>query len=674
MGKSRWNPFTWIAPPALPRLEPTPHGILELPRTDSSTTVFTGTASEWLHYLDLPRPQRYQMEWAIDVKWNGPSRHLSFAGHNEQSQKLAKALTEGVQILREYLEPKPSVLKVLHQLVFENPANGETSLTLHASPTLPSKATREVLIDDFLKPTETCLVLDLPSVEKVMKHLSEHQGKKNQEVRLALVWPLLRRVISQLAYPSYPRDRYLERIDLTTRLALLNIHVLFQGKRKGQLIPTRTGEIYQDYVSKRDGVPVKRLQDDHPYFKMLNNLGFMLNEDWERNYLSIARVIVRDYLDTRYVRLGIASVMPDISDGMQPMELRWSDKGKPRTGSAHIGRNGILDREDLDAWNKLEGRLKDQGFVPVRQLGMGQYGRVYECVNFKNSAIPRRVAIKVDRIRKKKQEEAILAAELILKTGQDLAFCPHVIRIFDAGNMPKGRHTYHVLQMVDGDTLDNLIGLTGNEHASILRPQRSHTSVQQLNQEIRKALSGSAGEAWRRERTSLPFTHPLSVSQVFDLLTSILLWVEEIHRLKYAVNDLKNGNLMVSRRGQLKGIDLDSYSPVFSPLDRQMDFHFLAISSLLFLFHLGNADPELSLAGMLTDENRLRPAIASLWPGHLFDNNPRISADELTDFLTGFLLRSRNGDYAEDSALFAKDIDNVIYLKRRIRGGEIVLD
>jgi DNA-binding helix-hairpin-helix protein with protein kinase domain len=46
-----------------------------------------------------------------------------------------------------------------------------------------------------------------------------------------------------------------------------------------------------------------------------------------------------------------------------------------------------------------------------------------------------------------------------------------------------------------------------------------------------------------------------------DLLTSIVLWLEEVHALGYAVNDLKNGNLMVSRRGQLKGIDLDTYSP-----------------------------------------------------------------------------------------------------------------
>ncbi len=41
---------------------------------------------------------------------------------------------------------------------------------------------------------------------------------------------------------------------------------------------------------------------------------------------------------------------------------------------------------------------------------------------------------------------------------------------------------------------------------------------------------------------------------------------------------------MMSRRGQLKGIDLDSYSKTHSPKDKMTDFMFLAVSLILLLF------------------------------------------------------------------------------------------
>jgi len=45
-----------------------------------------------------------------------------------------------------------------------------------------------------------------------------------------------------------------------------------------------------------------------------------------------------------------------------------------------------------------------------------------------------------------------------------------------------------------------------------------------------------------------PFEHALSTATVLDLLTSVLLWLEDVHSIGYAINDLKNGNLMMSRR------------------------------------------------------------------------------------------------------------------------------
>jgi len=42
---------------------------------------------------------------------------------------------------------------------------------------------------------------------------------------------------------------------------------------------------------------------------------------------------------------------------------------------------------------------------------------------------------------------------------------------------------------------------------------------------------------------------------VLDLLTSVLLWMEGVHAIGYAINDLKNGNLMMNPARAAEGID-----------------------------------------------------------------------------------------------------------------------
>ena len=37
---------------------------------------------------------------------------------------------------------------------------------------------------------------------------------------------------------------------------------------------------------------------------------------------------------------------------------------------------------------------------------------------------------------------------------------------------------------------------------------------------------------------ALPFTHALSPAMLLDLLTSVLLWMEGVHEVGYAINDL----------------------------------------------------------------------------------------------------------------------------------------
>src|SRR5450432_3815674 len=176
------------------------------------------------------------------------------------------------------------------------------------------------------------------------------------------------------------------------------------------------------------------------------------------------------------------------------------------------------------AWKTVSDSFRDVGFTLLRQLGMGEFGRVYEALNDSNSSFPGRVALKVDRILGKKKN-AILEAEEAMIVGRALARSPHLMRLYDTGKLKGQRFTYHVLQLIDGDTLDNLVGVTGTEHASVSRPPSARASDSEAQAEYDRAVSVRGGELWRRKRMALPFTHALSPAMVLDLLTSVLLWM-----------------------------------------------------------------------------------------------------------------------------------------------------
>jgi serine/threonine protein kinase len=437
------------------------------------------------------------------------------------------------------------------------------------------------------------------------------------------------------------------------------------------------GELYERYVADRDQMPHRELFDRHPYFRLMNDLSFLFEESSYHAHRSLAQVMVREYLDGRYLRLSLAGIMPDVEEGMAAMPYHWS-RNKISTPYPRLGRYGILDQEDLNAWKKVEVPFRDMGFALIRQLGIGQFGRVYEACNQYNPHLPRHIAIKIDRIVRGKKKEAIQSAEQTMRIGEDLATAPHVIRIFDAGKLKGKRFTYHLLQLVDGDTLDNLVGISGIEHASMLRPRSGRRSEREIQQDYLKAVKKSTREIWRRQRMSRPFVDPLELSQTLDLLTSILLWLEEIHRLNYAVNDLKNGNLMVSRRGQLKGIDLDSYSPITDPLDRATDFFFLAFSLLLLLLNINRSryEPMAGCEGLLQSRDALLQSLVQAWPfGDVAQlSSGRVASLELLELLVDLIDRSRTGVYAHAPDRFSGDIDRLISLKRRIFSAEIVLD
>jgi hypothetical protein len=238
-----------------------------------------------------------------------------------------------------------------------------------------------------------------------------------------------------------------------------------------------------------------------------------------------------------------------------------------------------------------------------------------------------------------------------------------------------------VLQLIDGDTLDNLIQVAGAEHASTGRPPSTRTSEQHAREEYERAvrsLEGQNNQGWQRRRMSRPFRYPLSAAMVLDVLTSVLLTVEEVHQIGYSINDLKNDNLMMNRRGQLKGIDLDSFSPIETPYDKVTDFMFLAASVILLMFNAPSARPRdgLDWKELAASEERLRREFAQAWPLGDIEalSEGRVSKQELVDLLVDLVQRCHQLTYSRRPDLFSADIVRLIGMKRRLLTEEFVID
>jgi hypothetical protein len=645
-------------------------------RTELSATVFSGEALDWVRYLQTSRERRYERDVIVRIHLQRELRLVAFEAEQEHSRWLAELLEAGVQRLVKRIESKPNVLAVFHDLVFGNDANLSTRLTVRLSPDLPSDATREADTNNPDPEGDVRLVLHSDLAREVHHALERADPALAGEDKLGLAWPVISRLMTVLAYPSAPRDLFVAKINVQAKMNYLSINVLYDGKKSGTLVPSRAGVRYEAFVSAESGLPQKELMAHHPYFRMLQRLGFLLRGNPYSSYKDEARVVAREYLDTTYLRLSLAGAMPEIPAGMQPLAFRREGR-KVKTAAPVLGNNGILDAEDLDAWNTVSGPLRDLGFTLLRQLGIGEFGRVYDVLNDNNPALPSRLALKVDRIVGKKNK-AILEAEEAMLVGRALARSPHVIRLYDTGKLSGKRYTYHVLQLIDGDTLDNLIGVTGTEHASVSRPPSARLSEYEARQEFERAISSRGSELWRRRRIASPFTHALSPAMVLDLLTSVLLWLEEVHDLGYAINDLKNGNLMMSRRGQLKGIDLDSYAPVHSPKDKMTDFMFLAVSLILLLFSAPVTDRGRSVSWeeLIESESRLRAGLIDAWP---FGNvealsDGRVTRQEMIDLLVDLVQRSRHLVYSKHPDLYSQDVVRLLKLKRRLLVEELVVD
>jgi hypothetical protein len=642
-------------------------------RTELSTTVFSGEAKEWLRYLSLPPATRFEADLSVRVHLHPDLRVVAFEPENEDSRWLSDLLALGLKKARKRLEDKPKVLNVFDDLMFANARRGERSITVRLSPDVPSDGTREVPRDGLHGHSETRIVLHSRLVRYVREALLAQA--RSAEETLGLCWPVISRLASQLAYPASPRDRFVEKIEVFSRISYVSINVLYESRKSGILIPSSAGVIYEDMVSASSGIPRGELMERHPYFRMLNKLGFLLRGHGYAGDAAEVRVAACEYLDSVYLRLSLSGAMPEVAPAMEAMEFERVGR-KVRTRAPEIGQHGIVDGEDLEAWKTVADPFRDLGFTLLRQLGMGEFGRVYEALNDNSSNYPGRVALKVDRIVGKKKN-AILEAEAAMAIGRALARVPHLMRLYDTGKLKGQRFTYHVLQLINGDTLDNLVGVTGTEHASVSRPPSARNEGE-AEAEFERAVSTRGSEMWRRQRMALPFTHALSPAMVLDLLTSVLLWMEGVHGVGYAINDLKNGNLMMSRRGQLKGIDLDSYAPVHSPKDKVTDFMFLAVSVILLLFSapVANRGRNVPWEALIENEARLREGLTEAWPfGNVEQlSDGRVSKQELTNVLVDLVHRSRHLIYTKRPELFSEDILRMVNLKHDFLIEELVID
>jgi len=640
-----------------------------------SATLFWGDSAAWNSYLRMTRAERYDGTLRARIQLQPSAQRLILEADNEASAPIVQQLNLGWQNLREQLQSKPFVLDRLDRMLFGNSTVSVDQLWLRSSKSLPSEATRESHLGDR---GSVFIVFQAGWVDDVMTRMTAGRREVAPLVQLGMIWPLLRRILSQLAYPAIPRDRFLEKIDLSSRLLLVAANLLYNGISRGRLQPNAAGVAYERYLSERSGVPVASLSTDHPYFRLLHQLATTLfDESAYRENEWLVKVMVREDLDERYLRLSVAGIMPGVTESMAAMPYRY------RKGERHIvtplpaeGRYGILDREDLYAWRTVERPFRDMGFVLLSQLGMGEFGRVYEALNLHQPHLPPRVALKVDRITER-VTKTIQAAETAMEIGRDLAQSPHIIRLYDAGQLKRQQLTYHILQLVNGDTLDNLVGVTGHEHSSVGMSRRMATE-DELRKDYEESIRRSVSETWRRARFRFPFTEPLTLAQTMDLQTSVFLWVEKVHAMGYAINDLKNGNLMVSRRGQLKGIDLDAYSRTDSPIDKLSDFLFLSTSILLYLLHVSgqNQATALTVERMVRSRDALREGIVESWA---FEDvgkvsHGRVQNEDVIDLLVDLITRCRTRSYLENPSCFTDDIDRWIRMKRSIFAEELVLD
>ena len=642
----------------------------------------------WQKYLGLPATQRYEPETLVTAKPVKEGQGFEFvsSNRNSESDKLANLLQEGFNLFTDAFINYPAVANIIKREVFSNKDNAIVPIHIRSSKHLPADATREIFLGDDLGPQTITIVIKCDLLRQVVNALKDVSAV-NESERLGMLWGLVGPVLHELGHSNLPRDRFFEEIHQVWRDCVVMRNIFFKSqKQSGFLVPTAAGRKYIAFYTERMlnnhiGIP----KDDifsFPLFKLLNQLHNLLKEETLKRYeasnlISLeeiagpAEVVIRGYLDDEYLRPSLSQAMSQTPEAYLPMKVVWKNKG-PVTPSPKVGHYGIEDEEDCSAWSKVEKKFKKIGLLIVCQLGIGEFGRVYEAINLSNPNWPQKVAVKVDRIYSTRKDQTIQVKDVMLKLSHDLSYSPHVIRIYDVGLLSK-RHTYHILQVVaEGETLDELLGVGREEPTSRPNVFCQESRIQKLKQKLFKPINQSP------KRKNNRFARPLTLIETVDVMISVLLWVEKVHALGYSINDVKTGNIMINCRGLVKGIDLDFYQKAGPfPQALMQDFFLLSWSCLLLLINACRKNPvrvnKLKHAfgpALQSGAPQLKELLEEEWS--FSDISPEDGKDIL-DCFVDIIIRSRFNAYGKNRDLFEHDINRLIDLKRRFFEREIIL-
>ena len=245
-------------------------------KTSSSATVFTDKAEAWVKYLAQSREDRYDSTYALDIEIAEP--RVRFHGHNQKSSVLADHLNGAFAELQQRLSRMDFVEDRFRASIFGNPGNQTGTLRLRVSSVLPAEASREVLLNQSMNDATANIVLRRSMVDTVVERIASAGTDITAAEHLGLIWPIVRRLFSQLSISNNPRDRFVEKIDVTVVSCLIAMNVLYVGKKQQRLVPNEVGSLYEEYIAERDKITRDNLFSRHPYFRLLNDLQFMFQE------------------------------------------------------------------------------------------------------------------------------------------------------------------------------------------------------------------------------------------------------------------------------------------------------------------------------------------------------------------------------------------------------------
>ena len=226
--------------------------ICEQLNSDNSV-VFHGERDSWTAYLELSHDQRYEPEILAAVKPVTDNDGFEFIALNDHSRcdKLVRLLNEGFGLFINKLKEYPTTASIVAKEVFSNSANSEVSIQIRCSQHLPSEATREILLDDYLNIKAVSIVLNSDLFGDVIKAYKK-MTKGSEDEQLGILWGLIKPLLHELGHSNLPRDRFFEEIHRVWCDCVAMRNIFFGDRRqKGYLVPYKAGKFYIKFFTER---------------------------------------------------------------------------------------------------------------------------------------------------------------------------------------------------------------------------------------------------------------------------------------------------------------------------------------------------------------------------------------------------------------------------------------